>query len=147
MSNPPAAETSSPPRLTPAEIVLAGIAVFALLGVQIVVTHARGMFRATPWLDEVHTLIVVRDPDPAKFRSAMSDQCGDGNYPVYNQMLRWLHITSAPAIREVSCAATAIALVESYILLRGAFDRVASAAGMLAAWSCPLVVYRCFQGR
>jgi hypothetical protein len=134
-------------RLTFAEIALAAMVIFGLLAAEIVATHARSMFHATPWLDEVHTLIVVNDPDPAKFRSAMSDQCVDANFPVYNQLLRWLHLTSAPAIREVSCASTAIALLGIYILLRGAFDPVASATGVLTVWSGPLIVSHSFQGR
>src|SRR5213075_3102907 len=62
-SNPEFAEA----RLTPMEIGLAVIVLFGFLAAQLVVMHGRALFNQTPWLDEVHTLIVVNEPDPAAF--------------------------------------------------------------------------------
>jgi hypothetical protein len=137
----------SSPTFTLAEFALVAIGIVGLLVAQLLVTHARSLFHQTPWLDEVHTLIVVNDPDPAVFRAAMSNQCVDANFPVYNWLLRTLHITSAERIREFSFASTAAALLGIYLLLRGIFSRVASAAGVLTVWTCPLVVYHSFQSR
>ncbi len=91
--------------------------------------------------------MLVNDPDPAKFHAAMSNECVDKNFPVYGLLLRWTHIKSAPAIRAVSFASTLIALMAIYYLLRGSFNRLESAVGVLTVWSTPLIIYHSFQAR
>ncbi|HEX3357007.1 MAG TPA: hypothetical protein VHS31_08560 [Tepidisphaeraceae bacterium] len=129
------------------EMIAAAAVLGVLMAAQIVVTHAKTLFHQTAWLDEVHTLILVNDPDPSHFRQAMSNECVDANLPVYNQLLRWLHIRSPEAIRSLSLASTWIALLGIYYLLRGSFHSLESAAGVLTVWATPLIVYHAFQAR
>ncbi len=86
------ANESAPPAITSIgwkEMLAAAIVLGAMMSAQIIVTHAGALLRQTAWLDEVHTLILVNDPDAAHFRAAMSNECVDANFPVYNQLLRW----------------------------------------------------------
>ena len=133
--------------MTIKEFILAAGALLALILIQMGATHGGALFHQAPWLDEVHTAILVNEPDPDKFHSAISDQCVDANFPVYYEALRTLKIHSLPAIREISMAGTIAALLGIYVLLRGAFKPLESAVGVLAVWSTPEVVYHTFQAR
>src|SRR5437870_5025128 len=101
--------------MTVKEFTLAAIALFALVVAQMTATHARVLFDAVPWLDEVHTAILVTEPDASKFRAAVSNECVDANFPVYYQFLRTFQLTSLAAIRAVSLAAMMAALLGIYV--------------------------------
>src|SRR3954468_8577045 len=129
------------------EFIIAAFALITLVAAQIIATHGTTLLRTTPWLDEVHTGILVSEPDAAKFRAAVSTDCVDANFPVYCQILRTLHITSLPAIRAVSLVTGLAALLGIYVLLRDVFAPVESAVGMLTVWATPMMVYQTFQAR
>jgi hypothetical protein len=129
------------------EFILAMIVLIALIGVQTAATHSGVLLHQVPWLDEVHTGILVQEPDAEKFHSAVSVQCVDANFPVYYQALRLLHITSLPAIRAVSLAGTIAMLLGIYVLLRPSFRICEAAVGVLTVWSIPLIVYHSLQAR
>jgi len=129
------------------EFILAGVVLVALISVPMFATHATLLIPQTPWLDEVHTAMLVNEPDATKFRAAVSNECVDANLPVYYVLLRTFHITSLSAIRSVSFAAGMLTLLGIYVLLRGSFEPIESAVGVLTAWATPMVVYQTFQAR
>ena len=133
--------------MTIKEFILATFALVVLIFAQMGATHASALLHQAPWLDEVHTGILVNEPDAQKFRSAVSDECVDANFPVYYDLLRTLHLRSLAAVRVVSLMGTIAALLGIYVLLRGSFKPIEAAVGVLAVWSIPLVVYQTFQAR
>jgi hypothetical protein len=133
--------------ISPKEFIVATITLIAIVAAQIIATHATALLHATPWLDEVHTGILVAEPDAAKFRAAVSTDCVDANFPVYCQLLRTFHITSLPAIRMLSLLTGLATLLGIYLLLRGAFTPLESAVGVLTVWATPMMVYQSFQAR
>jgi hypothetical protein len=134
-------------RMTLREFILASLVLLLFFAVQLLGTRARTLLNQVPWLDEVHTGILVDEPDPAKFHAAVSNECVDANFPVYYQALRLLHIRSLSAIRAVSLLGTMAALLGIYVLLRPSFRWCEAMVGVLTVWSTPLIVEHTFEAR
>ena len=119
------------------EFILAALALLLLIGAQLTVTHARGLLHQMPWLDEVHTGMLITEPDSDKFHAAVSDECVDANFPVYYQALRALHVNSLAGVRFISLMGAGAALLAIYVLLRPSFKPLECAVGVLTVWSTP----------
>lgn len=102
------------------------------------------------WLDEVHTyLLAATQSLPESMRSLASG--ADFSPPTVFLLYRVVgHLAgglSELTMRLVAVVSVVGALATTYVLLREQFSRVPAAAGTLAVWAHPVVVYAAFDAR
>ena len=139
----------SPRNVTAPEILAVALGLIALLAVQLFLTRSFSLFDRYLWLDEIHTRLLVTDPELTHAAGALADGA-DFNPPGLYLMLRGLDmLTGGGPIswRAAAVGSVLAALLGVYLLVRQAVDRPAAVIAVIAVWSHPLVVFQAFEAR
>jgi hypothetical protein len=135
--------------VTAREIMVVVLGLIALLLAQLCVTGSFTLFDRYLWLDEIHTHLLVTDPQLAHAAAALATGA-DFNPPGLYLMLRGLDVfTGGGPIswRLAAVGSVLAALLGTYLLVRQAVDRAAAIVAVIAVWSHPLVVFQAFEAR
>ena len=139
----------SPRNVTAPEILAVALGLIALLVVQLFLTGSFSLFDRYLWLDEIHTHLLVTDPQLTHAAGALADGA-DFNPPGLYLMLRGLDmLTGGGPIswRAAAVGSVLAALLGVYLLVRQAVDRAAAIVAVIAVWAHPLVVFQAFEAR
>lgn len=139
----------APRQVSVREALAVALGLVLLAAVQLCLTGSFSLFDRYLWLDEIHTHLLVTDPELAHAASALADGA-DFNPPGLYLMLRGLDVLTGggPISWRVAAVGSALAaLLGIYLMVRQAVDRAAAAIAVIVVWSHPLVVFQAFEAR
>ena len=139
----------SPRNVTVRETLTVVLGLVALAAVQLCLTASFSLFDRYLWLDEIHTHLLVTDPELTHAAAALAGGA-DFNPPGLYLMLRGLDVfTGGGPIswRAAAVGSVLAALLGIYLLVRHAAGRAAAAIAVIVVWSHPLVVFQAFEAR
>jgi hypothetical protein len=102
------------------------------------------------WLDEIHTALIVDDPNPSHALHALA-RGADFNPPTLYLLCKAFRAVTgtsgAASLRLVALASVLIALLGINAMMRGLYPRVVALAIVAAVWSHPLLMHAGFDSR
>lgn len=132
------------------ELSVVFAALVAIVLLEIAWTDAWNLFCRHLWLDEIHTRLLVTDPDLAHMLKALAHGV-DYNPPGLYLLLRAFRLPFGDeveiAFRTFSLTATVLALLAGYAVFRQATPSGPAFLATLAIWAHPLVVRQAFEAR
>ncbi|MDB5291426.1 MAG: hypothetical protein JWL69_2667 [Phycisphaerales bacterium] len=132
------------------EAVLAAVTIFCGMAAEVVATRSVVVVTRPPWVDEIFTLLLVREPSARNAFAALASGV-ESHPPAFHAVLRLYAAMTGRVctvdFRIITAAFVGLALLGIYLICRRCVSVIPAVAAVLLVWSRPVVIHNAFELR